>query len=281
MIAFVGSVFSPYYAWARRRAATDPENHCALNVALYGKRGSRWSMTERGAGQLVREESVLCIGPSTLCWTGGLMQIAVDEICAPVPRRLRGSIRIIPTTLCDRSFVLDAWGFHRWSPIAPCARIEVNLSDPSLSWCGSGYMDSNYGVEPLENAFEAWSWSRASRGDRTLVLYDTMARNGEARSLALDFDSQGGVHEREAPPRATLPPTRWRLPRHTRAEPGQDVHLVSTLEDGPFYSRSLLRTSFRGSAATATAIHESLSLDRFRAAWVRCLLPFRMPRIAR
>jgi carotenoid 1,2-hydratase len=29
------------------------------------------------------------------------------------------------------------------------------------------------------------------------------------------------------------------------------------------------------------AMHESLSLDRFRSAWVQLLLPFRMPRIAR
>ena len=35
LIAFVGSVFSPYYAWARRRGQADAENHCALNLALY------------------------------------------------------------------------------------------------------------------------------------------------------------------------------------------------------------------------------------------------------
>jgi hypothetical protein len=37
VIAFIGSVFSPYYAWARRRGhgLADPLNHCALNVALY------------------------------------------------------------------------------------------------------------------------------------------------------------------------------------------------------------------------------------------------------
>jgi carotenoid 1,2-hydratase len=30
--------------------------------------------------------------------------------------------------------------------------------------------------------------------------------------------------------------------------------------------------------AVAPAIHESLDLNRFRARWVQCLLPFRMPR---
>jgi carotenoid 1,2-hydratase len=54
LIAFVGSVFSPYYAWARRKGNADPENHCALNVAIYSKGASRWAMTERGAGSCHR-----------------------------------------------------------------------------------------------------------------------------------------------------------------------------------------------------------------------------------
>ena len=36
IIAFIGSVFSPYYAWSRARGHGDPYNHCALNVSLYG-----------------------------------------------------------------------------------------------------------------------------------------------------------------------------------------------------------------------------------------------------
>ena len=57
LIAFVGSVFSPYYAWARQRGAADPVNHCALNVGLYGRRAARWSMTERPAVQVVPENA--------------------------------------------------------------------------------------------------------------------------------------------------------------------------------------------------------------------------------
>jgi carotenoid 1,2-hydratase len=45
LIAFVGSVFSPYYAWARGRGRANPNNHCALNVAIYSKGQSRWAMT--------------------------------------------------------------------------------------------------------------------------------------------------------------------------------------------------------------------------------------------
>ena len=66
LIAFIGSVFSPYYASARRRGRSDPMNHCALNVALYGPRASRWAMTERGGARVAREASALGIGPSAL-----------------------------------------------------------------------------------------------------------------------------------------------------------------------------------------------------------------------
>jgi hypothetical protein len=36
IIAFVGSVFSPYYAWAHARGPALADDHCAINVALYG-----------------------------------------------------------------------------------------------------------------------------------------------------------------------------------------------------------------------------------------------------
>jgi len=111
------------------------------------------------------------------------------------------------------------------------------------------------------------------------VLYDFKARDCALRSMALQFDAHGTVREREVPPLVSLPSTGWRLQRQTRADAGRQVHVLKTLEDGPFYSRSLLRTSVLGTSARA--IHESLSLDRFRSRWVRCLLPFRMPRVAR
>ena len=70
IIAFVGSVFSPYYALARSRTGglADPENHCALNVALYGKGGKRWTMTERGRTHTTRNAQHFQIGPSSLHW---------------------------------------------------------------------------------------------------------------------------------------------------------------------------------------------------------------------
>jgi carotenoid 1,2-hydratase len=236
-------------------------------------------MTERGLTRLERDKSSLSIGASTMCWTGDALQIAVDEICVPLPRRLRGSVRLIPSALCERSFALDDAARHRWSPIAPRARIEVRLSEPALAWSGDAYFDSNVGAEPLEDAFDAWTWSRATGPKHTVTLYDVKARESPAHAIALRFDAHGAVEEIQMPPVAALPSTGWRLPRETRADPGQPVRVISTLEDAPFYSRSLLNTSLFG--MRCPAIHESLSLDRFRSRWVQCLLPFRMPRVTR
>ncbi len=278
LIAFIGSVFSPYYAWARRRGGTDPANHCAFNVALYGGRGGRWSMTERGADQLRRGPSQLCIGPSSMRWTGEALEMEVNELCAPIPRRVRGKIRLIPSALCEHSVSLDRLGLHRWTPFAPRARIEVSLSEPALEWSGVGYFDSNAGAEPLENAFSDWTWSRASLPASTVVLYDVRARDGAARAFAFKYAPSGEVEEIEPPQSTSLPGTGWRLSRHTRVDAGQPVRVIKTLEDAPFYSRTLLDTCLLG--ARVPAIHEGLDLNRFASLWVQCLLPFRMPRIA-
>ncbi len=277
LIAFVGSVFSPYYAWARRRGAADPTNHCALNVALYGPRG-RWAMTERGAGQVARAATHFAIGPSVMRWTGAALEIDIDERCAPWPRRLRGTVRVHPAALHSQSFELDADGLHRWTPFGPCARVEAQFADPALNWSGGGYFDSNRGAEPLEKRFIDWTWSRAAAPRRTIVLYDVRTRDSSRRSLALEFAAHGAAGVIPAPAVQQLPATGWRVARQTRTDAGHQARVVKTLEDAPFYSRSLLETHLGG--APALAVHESLNLDRFSARWVQCLLPFRMPRIA-
>jgi carotenoid 1,2-hydratase len=282
LIAFIGSVFSPYYAWARRRSDPSPLNHCSLNVALYGPRASRWAMTERGAARVTREAAVLGIGPSALAWIDDGMTIDINEVCAPLPWRIRGRIRLLPSALGNRSFDVDASGRHRWTPFAPCARIEVRLDEPALSWSGIAYFDSNCGAEPLEDAFRHWTWSRASVPGGTVVFYDVTARTDAHRAqapacaLALHFGTDGSAQVIDPPPVVRLPATRWRIPRRTRAEAGHGAKVIRTLEDAPFYSRSLLDTRLLGGAAPA--MHESLDLDRFRTRWVQCLLPFRMPR---
>ena len=273
-------MFSPYYAWARGRAANaaaDPLNHCAVNVALYGAAGKRWAMTERGARHVKRSASSLQIGPSSMVWDGKALSLQIDEVTAPWPSRIRGTVRLQPAALMNQSYALDTAGRHRWRPIAPCARVEVELSHPGLRWSGAAYLDSNQGDAPLEHDFVRWDWSRAAlSGQRTAVLYDVTRRQGAPLSLALAFDPNGGVQPFEAPPHATLPPAMWRVARGTRSDEGSVARVRETLEDAPFYARSVVNAQLLGEPVTA--MHESLSLDRFSSAWVQAMLPFRMPR---
>jgi carotenoid 1,2-hydratase len=251
-------------------------NHCAVNIALYGKSGARWAMTERGRKAVVRTAETLRIGPSGLSWQDGQLVIQLDEVAAPVPRRIRGTIRVTPLALPARSFPLDGAGVHVWQPIAPKSRIAVALDRPDLSWRGDAYLDSNFGCEPLASGFKTWTWSRAHTADHAYVLYDAQRRDGAETSLALRFATDGAVTALEPPPHAVLPKTGWRLARGSRADAGAAVAVVATLEDAPFYARSWLKTQLYGQ--TVDAFHESLSLDRFRSPLVRAMLPFRMPR---
>jgi carotenoid 1,2-hydratase len=276
IIAFIGSVFSPYYAFARRHGRRDPLNHCALNVALYNENRKRWAMTERGRARLCRSASSLAIGPSRVAWNGDVLTIQIEEMTAPLPSYLRGIVRIYPKALTNRAFSLDATGRHRWMPIAPCAHVEVLMSQPSLHWSGSGYVDTNSGDEPIEDAFQSWNWSRADLRGGTAALYDVTRRGGQRAQLALLFNPAGQVEEFTPPPQVELPYTAWKIARQTRANDAHPVRVVKTLESAPFYARSLISTSLLGQQALA--IHESLSLDRFNSRWVQALLPFRMPR---
>ncbi len=279
LIAMLGCVFSPYYARARRHGPTEPLEHCAMNMALYGATGRRWAMTERPQQRVQRDAASLTIGPSSMRWQDGRLEIAIDERTAPWPSALRGRIRVQPLALTGRTFMLDVAGRHRWRPIAPQARVEVSFSDPALDWSGDGYLDSNNGDAPLEADFESWTWSRGLRGDRATVLYDVRRRDGSPLSLALDFDRAGAAFPIVPPPRADLPQTLWRMARSTRSDAGCEPKVVSTLEDGPFYARSVVASRVGG--VDMTAVHESLSLDRFASRWVQTLLPVRMPRSRR
>jgi carotenoid 1,2-hydratase len=242
----------------------DPLGHAALNVALYGRPG-RWAMTERGRASVRRDAGSLAIGPSSLRWDGATLIIEVRETGVPLPRPIRGEVRVTPEALTGFSASLDDAGRHRWRPMAPRARVEVRLDQPSLRWSGTGYLDSNDGDEPLEAGFRRWDWSRAVlAGGETAILYDTFPHAGD-----------GSVTPIMPPPLIVLPRTRWRLPRFTRAEDGAAL-VTRTLTDAPFYARSVLRTRLLGDHAEA--IHESVDLGRFAAPWTQLMLPFRMPR---
>ena len=282
LIGFIGSVFSPYYFGARKRGTLGPgladaHEHCALNVALYGKGGKRWAMTERSNSAVRQSHNAITIGPSALSWDGNALVIDIEEITVPLPSRLRGQVRVHPTALSDKSFFLDADHQHRWTPAAPTARVEVTMSKPGLRWSGQGYFDMNQGEVPLEKSFVRWDWSRVVTPLGVAILYDAHRRDGTDLVIAQIADSTGHLRPFDPPPKAKLPRGRiWQLPQGAHADAGATARITQGLEDSPFYTRSVLETQMMGMAARG--VHESLSLDRFSAPWVQFLVPFRMPR---
>ncbi|MGF1462939.1 MAG: carotenoid 1,2-hydratase [Maricaulaceae bacterium] len=272
VIAFVGSVFSPYYYWAGRK---QPENHVAFNVALYTPKKKYWTMTERSRSALDRDAARFAVGPSAMAWDGQTLRLELNERTTPWFQPLRGTITLHAEALNPELFTLDAHGRHRWRPIAPFARVEVDFTHPALRFKGHGYFDTNEGDEPMEAGFDTWDWSRASLSDGAGVLYDVIRKGGERASLAFKFDKSGRAERFDPPLRRPLPGTFWGVDRAVQAE--TEPKLVRTLEDTPFYVRSQLETTLLGE--TVEAVHESMSLPRFASPIVKLMLPFRMPRL--
>lgn len=279
IISFVGSVFSPYYKWARRAPPANPENHVSINVALYGAGGHRWTMTERGRRELVRSAERFQVGPTSLNWDGRILTFDIDEVTVPFPKRLKGRVRVLPSARNHTSFVIDGKGEHLWRPIAPVARVEVDF-EHGLRWAGNGYFDCNTGSVPLEDSFCSWDWSRASDRDGATIFYDVQLKDGRRENLSLLIGPDAGISSIEPPALSRLPSSPvWRVRRGTRSDGGEGGAVVKTLEDTPFYVRSLVSSNVNG--RPVTAMHESLWLDRFVSPVVQMMLPFRMPRRAK
>ncbi len=275
-------MFSPYYHWSGRR---DPDNHVCINVALYAPGGNRWTMTERGRPSLHRTATLFRAGPSALAWDGQKLSIDLDEIAVPrppaqwLPKRVRGSIELTPRIVTEHVFDIDATGRHRWWPIAPSGPIAVEM-EGGPRWSGHGYLDCNWGTGPLETAFARWDWARGDLGDgRSVILYDTQRLDGSAHCLAITIDGQGTCTPFDPPPATALPRGFWGVRRFAHHDRGQDIPgVLKTLEDGPFYMRSVVRTRLLG--RDVDLMHESLSGTRFASPLVKLMLPFRMPRRA-
>ncbi len=272
-------MFSPYYFRARREdAPAQAENHCAVNIALYGGGARRWTMTERGAPDISAGAAALQIGSSALEADGSRLRLTLEERTAIGRRRVAGLIHVEPLTLTSYTAALDTRQRHRWMPLAPRARVSVEMEHPRLAWEGTGYLDMNRGEEPLEAGFSSWNWCRVASQSEAAIFYDVDRRDGGLINLCLHINRDGSVTPLERSKAAPLPRTTlWRMPRYAHGE-SSTVRVVQTLEDTPFYSRSKISTTILG--ATALGMHESLSLDRFRTQVVQTMLPYRMPRKA-
>lgn len=272
IIGFVGSVFSPYYAHARRKGLADPENYCAINVALYGS-ARRWAMTERRKGNVSRTQSQFVCGQSSMRMEGDVMVVTINERCSPLPRRIVGTVRVTMPTRYAADVMLDETGQHFWRAVAPHARVDVQLSTPELKWQGKAYHDMNWGSEPLEQGFKHWTWSRLHDDQGAVVFYDALRADETCKAFALRFEA-GKVVESSLPQRRSLKRGFWGMAQEVRSEVLPEV--ISKLEDAPFYTRNHVRIGHEGKVQDA--FQESLSLTKFDTKLVQMMLPFRMPR---
>jgi len=242
-------------------------------------------MTERSARFMSRDAQHFQIGPSQLQWTGRELLIDVDEWSVPIPRKVRGQIRLSADRFFHYQQNIDANGRHRWGPLAPKARISVDFESPRLRWEGHGYLDSNEGDEPIHVPFHEWDWSRAELKDGSVaVTYDVRDRamtqaaaHESSRLITARFHPNGEVSEFALGPRQKMPRGLWGVDHSIRSDPNAAApRPLKSLEDTPFYMRSVVEQTLLGE--TVQAFHETLHLPRVRSGVVRWMLPWRMPR---
>ncbi len=279
MIAFVGSVFSPTYFRARRRDTdVDPADHCGFNVVIHGPGGDAWAFSEYGRADVERGPDHFVVGRNRIERDDGGLTVTIDERTSPWGRALRGTLRIDVDDFSPHRFTLDAAGRHQWWPVAPSARVRVELSHPALRFTGAGYHDTNSGTEALEHAFAKWTWSRSSDSEGTSILYDVTPRDGDERRIGVRIGSgpPGGSNRLttiDAEHGVDLGRSRWGLERHTRVAEGGEAQLIRPLVDAPFYARSLFRTTV--GERSVVGVHEIVDLDRFVRKTTQLMLPFR------
>ncbi len=276
IIGFVGSVFSPYYYTARNKHhLVDPMDFAAFNVAVYSKNGRLWAFSEKPRHVVRRSPEQLVIGSSTMEMTDGGLTVNFDEQTVVAKKRIKGSVRLETDSFLNRSYSLAPSGKHLWCPIAPLARIDVALEAPSLRFTGAGYADANFGEEPLEAAFDQWTWSRHAAEDNGYIFYDGICLDGTRFSRSFHCGPSDSMVTIDSPPFRRLPRTLpWGGTREVRSE--DDPRLVKTLESSPFYSRSIVESRIEG--IRTLGVQETLRMDKFTTPIMQKMLPFRITR---
>ncbi|MEM6657613.1 MAG: carotenoid 1,2-hydratase, partial [Pseudomonadota bacterium] len=239
IIAFIGSVFSPWYRWSGRK---DPENHVCINVATYGP-GGRFTMTDRGRSALKLTSDSITVGPSSMRWCGDSLVIDIDEIGAPpLISPVRGQVVLSPTAMTQVELPLTNDSAHIWRPFAPTAGIQVDLNARGWQWDGHGYFDANFGTRALEEDFSDWTWGRFPTSGGSTCFYDAKRRDGSTLSRAVFFTKTGEHAVAPLPPKTRLGRSLWGVRRETRADAGYRPRQVMNMLDAPFYSRAMVKT---------------------------------------
>ena len=233
-------------------------------------------MTDRGEAALRTSATSFQVGPSALHWRQGRLEIDIDELAAPpIPGRIRGRITVLPEAVTGVEMPLHPDGSHIWRPIAPAARIEVELNR-GWQWSGHGYFDANFGTRALETDFSYWTWGRFPTPGGATCFYDATRRDGSTLATAIRFGPGGEAEEIAAPPRTRFARSLWAVRRETRADAGYRPRQVKAMLDAPFYARSAICTKIDGHETVG--VHEALDLDRFASPFLKPMLALRVPR---
>ena len=244
---------------------------------MYAKKAAAWSLAECNITNADRTATSLAIGKSSVSWVGDRLVVDIDEHTTPLGRPVRGKIVVHPEAHTGLELNLDDQQQHRWWPIAPMARMEVDFAQPGVRFSGHGYYDANAGDVPLESTFESWSWSRAQLHDGALLTYDVTPTSGSRSSLAFKLSSRGEIEKLDHLVQTPLARTRWGLDREARIEKNSPLRILRSLEDGPFYARALVETHVDG--VPVVAMHETLAAHRLRRGIVQYFTEFRMRRV--
>jgi carotenoid 1,2-hydratase len=279
-IFFWGAVFSPYYAGRLRAGAlARPGQHAAVHLATYrdGKR-TAWLLAERDASREPPANDTFRVGASSLTFApSGVATLEVDD---RGPARLSGRLRFHPLepALSPEPVSLSpGLADHRWHALMPRARVEVELQRPGLTFEGSGYLDTNWGSEPMERKLAGWNWARTHSEEGARVVYDVRARDGRRFLHTLGTGTPLQTASAIGVPAAGTT-TGWgvALP----AELDFRTHRLGTpgavIESAPFYARYEVRDA----AGAVCGLGESLDLMRFDRAMVRWMLRWKTYRHA-
>lgn len=234
-------------------------------------------MTERGSKATERHSHIYKLANSQIEQIGNQLIFDINETSVPIPGALKGRVTVTMPYCHNETYDLSKAGGHTWRPICPTSRVNVEFDKPGLSWSGHGYVDMNLGDGPIEQAFDYWDWSRQPlENGGTRIRYVTNPAGEDQAEIGIEFHPDGTTRRVELEAGCPLPSTPiWRIKRRSGLFEGEAPKIVKTLEDTPFYSRSLMSYP---SAPDRFAVHESLSGPRLAHPVVKCLLPFRMPR---
>src|SRR4051794_41464243 len=130
----MGSVFSPSYAARLRRGEPAlPEEHVAVNLALYEDGRERaWVMSEYGRAEWRDGPS---IAQSRLESSAGGLRLTIADRGAPflaslvgAGARVEGTVELSPLSAPMPEVPLDGAGKHRWQVMVPRGRVKVRFT---------------------------------------------------------------------------------------------------------------------------------------------------------